>query len=107
MKLDRIEPSLKPKYKMVARFITDSGEIKSIHFGARGYNDYTIYSKMAKQGKITQEEADAKKQAYISRHKVNENFEKPDSAGALSYWILWNKPTIRESISSYKKHFKF
>jgi hypothetical protein len=106
MKLDRIEPSLKPKYKMVARFITDSGEIKSIHFGARGYNDYTIYSKMAKQGKITQEEADAKKQAYISRHKVNENFEKPDSAGALAKNILWNKPTIKESIADFKKQFK-
>jgi hypothetical protein len=27
------------------------------------------------------------------------------SAGALSRWILWNKPTLAASIKDYKKRF--
>jgi hypothetical protein len=107
VQLERIETSLKPKYKMVARFIDDNGQYISIHFGARTYKDYTIYNKEVKKGIITQDLADSKKDAYIARHRVNEDFENPMTAGALSRWILWNKKTIRESITDFKKRFKF
>lgn len=44
-KLIELSKSLKPKYKMVARFETDDGQIKSVHFGARGMFDYPKYYK--------------------------------------------------------------
>jgi hypothetical protein len=48
---------------------------------------------------------DKKKDAYIARHKVNENWNDPKSAGALSRYILWNKTTLSASIADFKKRF--
>ena len=42
---------------------------------------------------------------YLARHRRRENWNKPDTAGALSRWILWEKPTRREAIQAYKKRF--
>lgn len=63
------------------------------HFGASGYEDYTIHKD------------NDRKNRYIIRHKRNENWNKPKTAGALSRWILWNKPTLSGSINDYKKRF--
>lgn len=64
-----------------------------VYFGASGYEDYTIHKDPAR------------KERYIKRHEKNENWNNPVSAGALSRWILWNKPTISESIADYKRRF--
>jgi hypothetical protein len=45
------------------------------------------------------------KDAYIARHKVNEDFKDYMSAGSLSRYILWNKKSLRESIADYKRRF--
>ena len=66
---------------------------KVVHFGARGYEDYTIHKN------------DERKQLYLIRHKKNENWNNPFTPGALSKWILWNKKTLRDSIADYKKRF--
>jgi len=44
---------------------------------------------------------------YLARHKVNENWEKSGihTAGFWSRWILWNKPTIEQSIKNVEKKF--
>ena len=82
--------------KLMATFYDiNNNKIKTVHFGASGYSDYTI-SKNLEQ-----------KQRYIERHEKNENWNDPTSAGALSRWILWNKPTKTESIKDYKKRFDF
>jgi len=47
-----------------------------------------------------------RKKRYLSRHKKRENWNNYMTAGSLSRWILWNKPTLRESIEDYKKKFK-
>jgi hypothetical protein len=67
----------------------------TVHFGASGYSDYTIHKD------------DKRKDAYIKRHDVNENFNDPYSAGALARWILWNKKTLNASIADYKRKFGF
>jgi len=83
------------KHKLVATFKNkETGRTKSTHFGAAGYTDFT---------KSKDEE---RKKLYLNRHKKNENWSDPTSAGALSRYILWNKPTIKASIADYKKHFK-
>jgi hypothetical protein len=66
---------------------------KIVSFGAEGMSDFTKHKD------------EERKQLYLTRHKKNENWENPFSAGALSKWILWNKPTLKASIADYKKHF--
>ena len=97
MKLLRIGKSTRAGKKMMAVFEKD-GKTKTIHFGATGYDDYTT---------TPVGEREKKKEDYIARHKVNENFNDPDTAGSLARWILWNKPTIKASIRDYKKKFGF
>ena len=67
---------------------------KTISFGAAGMSDYTIHKD------------DERKQRYLDRHKKNENWSDPTTAGYLSRWILWNKPTITESIKDTNNRFK-
>lgn len=92
MKLISIRPSTKSDKKLMATF-ENNGRTKTIHFGAKGMDDFT---------KTKDEQQKAR---YLARHKANENWNKPDSAGALSRWILWNKSTRQESIADFKKRF--
>lgn len=64
-----------------------------IHFGAKGYSDYTIHNNPIK--KIN----------YIARHKPNEDWSNPKTAGFWSRWILWNKKTLAKSVEDVKKRF--
>jgi hypothetical protein len=61
---------------------------KKISFGAAGYSDFTIHKDPERKNR------------YIERHKKNENWNNPETAGYLSRFILWNKPTIKESINN-------
>jgi hypothetical protein len=73
--------------------ITNSG--RKIYFGAAGMSDFTKHKD------------EARKQRYINRHKNNENWGKSgiDTAGFWSRWLLWNKPTIKESYDDIKRRF--
>jgi hypothetical protein len=42
---------------------------------------------------------------YRSRHKKDLDSGDPTKAGYLAWYILWNKPTIKESIADYKRQF--
>ena len=82
------------KFKMVF-YDTARKKIKSISFGAVGYEDFTI------TGDIQQ------KMNYISRHQARENFNDPMTAGSLSRWILWDKTSVSASYKSYRSKFGF
>ena len=84
-----ISPSSKPDKKFEARI---DGK-KSIHFGAKNYEDYTIHKDPER------------KERYIDRHSKNEDWNNPLTAGFYSRWILWNKPTITESIRDTNRRF--
>ena len=45
-----------------------------------------------------------RKKLYRVRHK-NDNIDNPITPGSLSWYILWNKPTIDESLKDYLKRF--
>jgi hypothetical protein len=80
--------------KYMAIFTLKDGRKKIIHFGAKGYSDYTIHKDPKR------------KQRYISRHRSNEKWTGTKglmTAGALSLWILWNKTTLRNSLEDYKR----
>ena len=72
---------------------------RTIHFGASGYMDYTKYYKQ--DPKLSKQ----KKESYLARHRVNEDWNDVMSAGALSRWILWNKTTIEASVKDFKNRF--
>ena len=46
---------------------------------------------------------DQKRDAYIARHQVNEDFTKVGPS-ALSRWILWSSRTLAGGIRNFKKH---
>jgi len=81
MKLLSVTPSHLPEKKLDAKFLSDSGRTKTVSFGARGMDDYT---------KTHDKEQRAR---YVHRHAARENFNKLDSPGALSRWILWGEST--------------
>lgn len=85
-------PSRTKKLKAVFRF--DNGRSKTIHFGAKGYYDYT----MPPHDKNRRDN-------YIKRHAPREDFNNPLTAGALSRWILWNKTTIDASIRDFCRRY--
>ena len=73
--------------------VIDGGR-KTIPFGSKGMSDYTIHKD------------EERKNRYIDRHKKNENWNDPTTAGFYSRWITWNKPTITESIRDTNRRFK-
>lgn len=91
MKLLSITPSHIPDKKLDAKFLSDSGRAKVVPFGAKGMDDYT---------KTHDTEQRAR---YLKRHSANEDWQKKDSPGALSRWILWGESTsLLSNINSYK-----
>jgi hypothetical protein len=66
---------------------------KTIHFGSKGGSTFLEHNDTKK------------KDAYLARHKVNEDWTTPYNAGSLSRWILWNKKTFTESVNDFKKRF--
>ena len=88
-----IKKSTKPEKKMMAIFTLENGKTRTVHFGASGMSDYTIHKD------------DERKKRYLERHRKNENWSAPMTAGALSRWILWNNKSKVASISNYKNKF--
>lgn len=72
----------------------EDGEV--IHFG----------QKDPKYGTFIDHQDEGRKQAYIARHaKNNEDWNNPKTAGALSRYILWEKPTLQEALKAFNKRF--
>ena len=66
---------------------------KKIHFGDSRYQDFT------------QTKDDKRKKSYLSRHK-HDNYNNPNYASFYSTNLLWNKPTLKESIVDTNRKFK-
>ena len=66
---------------------------KIIYFGASGYSDFSIHKDKER------------KQRYIDRHSKREDWSDLNKAGTWSRFILWNEPTIKESIKDMEKRF--
>jgi hypothetical protein len=97
MKLISITADTNGKNKYVAVFDND-GKKKTTHFGAKGMNDFIIYSK---QGKAV---ADERRKLYIGRHSKEDHTD-PTKAGTLSRYILWEHSNFKTAVASYKKRF--
>ena len=85
-----ITPSDKKTNKKFTAVINND---KKIHFGDSRYSDYT------------QTKDDNIKKAYLARHK-HDNYNNPNYAGFYASNLLWNKPTLKQSIVDTNKKYK-
>jgi hypothetical protein len=92
LKLKRVRRSLKKGKKFDAVFDKDGRE-KVVSFGAAGMSNYTKHKNSKRMRR------------YLTRHRKREDWNKPDTPGALSRWVLWNKPSFQDSLADFKKRF--
>ena len=92
-KLISITPAKDGIHKYTALFETSEGRRKTTHFGAKGYDDYTLTHN------------NEQRERYRMRHQKDLRTNDPTKAGYLSYYILWNKETVHASIADYKNKF--
>ncbi len=96
-----LRKSKRENKKYVAYF-----ENNTTHFGDDSYRDFILMndrnSKFYEPSKAEREKVRAN---YRGRH-AKDNLNDPTSAGALSYYLLWNKPTLKASIRDFERRFK-
>ena len=96
----RIVPSEKPFKRFKAVFRLESGKLKEVHFGQKGGTTYIDKP----------ENAEKRRQNYIKRHQPREEIfwkQVGMSPASLARFILWNKPTLEESIEDYRRRFGY
>jgi hypothetical protein len=82
------------KYKMIFYDMMRK-KIKSVSFGAVGYEDFTTRGDLQR------------KMNYLQRHENNENWNDPMTAGSLSRFILWNLKSVSASYKDFRNRFGF
>ena len=87
-----ISLSHRPDKKLMAIFSLN-GKQKIIHFGSK-------VSQTFAEGAD-----DLKRQNYVKRHEVREDFDNPFTAGSLAYHILWTERSVQKAIENYKNKF--
>ena len=67
----------------------------TVHFGATGYQDFTQHGD------------EERKASYLARHKAREDWtlEGVKSVGFWARWVLWNKPSLAQSIADINRRF--
>lgn len=105
-----LTPSWKKGKKLAALLSNDGEYITTVHFGDSAYSDYTQHKDRNRM------------ERYIARHepksdigstKSSSGFRSEDwnytgifTPGFWSRWILWNKPSLVDSILDTEKRFK-
>ena len=64
-------------------------EGRTVHFGRKGYSDYTLHKDKARMKR------------YVIRHRRRENWGRSGqyTAGFWSRWLLWSRPSLRGAIA--------
>ena len=84
-----IQPSSRAAKKWSVK--TPSGRV--IHFGAVGYDDYTMHGDAARA------------EDYVRRHAAREDWSDRgvETPGFWSRWLLWEKPTIKAALAALRR----
>lgn len=91
-KLKKAPPGSKKKWQVKVE--TPSGGVKTVQFGARGYEDYT------------QHKDKARRENYRSRHR-GDKINDPTKAGFWSWHVLWGDSTdIQRNMTSVKRKYR-
>ena len=64
-------------------------EGRTVHFGAKGYSDYTMHKDLARMKR------------YVIRHRRRENWGRSGryTPGFWSRWLLWSRPTMNGALA--------
>lgn len=98
MNLLSIELSTRKNKRFVATF-KDVDKLIKVHFGFKSPDG-------SYGSTFIDHRDDVKKANYIARHGANETWDDPITPATLSRYILWEKPTLREAITAYRKRFR-
>ena len=98
----QVKRSTNDEKKLMAVFTYPDGKTKTTHFGQRGASDYTKHGEKDRMELYLERHA-GKAPSYTTSSR--EDWKDPTTAGALSRWILWNKPSLSASFNDFKKRF--
>lgn len=84
---------LSPSSRTNKKYMVTTPNNDTIHFGDSNYEDFTIHKSVDRLNN------------YIARMSPNQNWNDPSTAGFWSKHILWNKPTLTQSIKDTQKQF--
>ena len=85
---------IKPSTRKDKRYMAIFHDGKTIHFGLKGGQTYIDHHDKKKRD------------AYIARHQVNEDWTTPYNAGSLSKFLLWGDSTdLNTNIQKFKSKF--
>ena len=91
MKFEAIKHSTRKDKKFM---ITFTNPKKTIHFGSKTSKTFLDHNDKKKR------------ENYILRHQVNENWNNPLTAGTLSLYLLWGSSSdLYTNLKAYLKHF--
>jgi hypothetical protein len=68
-------------------------EGRTVHFGAKGYSDYTIHKDSSRMKR------------YVIRHRRRENWGRTGmyTPGFWSRWLLWSRPTLSGAVAKTQR----
>jgi hypothetical protein len=83
------------KFTIILYYADDGKKRKTLQIGQANAEDFTLGA------------SETKKQAYIKRHQARENhgISGIETRGFWARHLLWNQPTISESIKDIEKKF--
>lgn len=94
MELLSVTTSKRKDKRLTAKFKVGSNKTESVSFGLKNGKTYV-------DGRTF-----AEKEQYLARHKPNENWSDPTTAGSLSRYILWGPHTsLNKNVKAFKSKF--
>jgi len=86
-----LQASSRPEKKWMVTFPHG----KRVHFGAEGYEDYTMHQDKTRQA------------AYRSRHRKNQvhTIAGMETPGFWAMHLLWSRPSLKKAIAYMKERF--
>lgn len=73
-----------------------TGQTRTIHFGATGYSDFPTHRDRTRLAR------------YLERHQAREDWSRQGmyTPGFWARWILWNQPSLHASIRDTARRFR-
>jgi hypothetical protein len=95
IKLIDVIPSTRANKKLMAIFEVNYNTLIKVHFGSKFSKTFIDHNDITKKAN------------YIKRHKAlgTEDYTDVFTPASLSMFLLWNKPTLEESLEDFKERF--
>ena len=95
-RIAHLRPSTRDTKKWMVTIVHPDGRRKTVHFGERDYEDYTMHKDPERMRR------------YVARHdngRESWTMRGVDTAGFWSRWLLWSKPSLTGAIRFMQSKF--